>query len=286
MHLGSGLDLEGLTPRLRRTHTTVITAAVAIVLPYVGVFVFDAVESVTAMTIALNAVTTPWIAILAIGALRTPSYDAVDPQAFRARLPRRSVLVHRRLARRCGDGVVGGRCVRLAGHQHHPVRRAAGRRRGRRRPEHDRIGRDRGLDLCGVTALHRRMTNAEDADALVTEFCALWSRPDLDAIVGYFTEDAVYHNIPMPPAEGREAIREFIAGFMAAFDGIDFTVHRQIAQGDARSCTVMNERTDVMRRQDGLEIELPVMGVFEVRDGRIAAWRDYFDMGMVTAAFE
>ena len=78
----SGLDLEGLTPRLRRTQTTVITAAVAIVLLYVGVFVFDAVESVTAMTIALNAVITPWIAILAIGALRTESYDPTDLQAF------------------------------------------------------------------------------------------------------------------------------------------------------------------------------------------------------------
>ncbi len=78
----SGLDLEGLTPRLRRTQTTVITAAVAIVLLYVGVFVFDAVESVTAMTIALNAVITPWIAILAIGAIRTRSYDPVDLQAF------------------------------------------------------------------------------------------------------------------------------------------------------------------------------------------------------------
>ena len=78
----SGLDLEGLTPRLRRTQTTVMTAAVAIVLLYVGVFVFDAVESVTAMTIALNALITPWIAILAIGAVRTRSYDPVDLQAF------------------------------------------------------------------------------------------------------------------------------------------------------------------------------------------------------------
>src|ERR1700754_3310776 len=78
----SGLDLEGLTPRLKRTQTTIITAAVAIVLLYVGVFVFDAVESVTAMTVALNAVITPWVAILAIGALRTPDYDPVDLQAF------------------------------------------------------------------------------------------------------------------------------------------------------------------------------------------------------------
>jgi purine-cytosine permease-like protein len=78
----SGLDLEGLTPRLKRTQTTVITAAVAIALLYLGVFVFDAVESVTAMTVALNAVITPWVAILAIGALRTRGYDPTDLQAF------------------------------------------------------------------------------------------------------------------------------------------------------------------------------------------------------------
>ena len=82
----SGLDLEGLTPKLRRTQTTVITAVVAIVLLYLGVFVFDAVDSVTAMTVALNAVITPWVAVLAIGALRNRlrgnGYDPVDLQAF------------------------------------------------------------------------------------------------------------------------------------------------------------------------------------------------------------
>jgi purine-cytosine permease-like protein len=78
----SGLDLEGLAPQLKRTQTTIITAAVAIALLYLGVFVFDAVESVTAMTVALNAVITPWVAILAIGALRTKTYDPTDLQAF------------------------------------------------------------------------------------------------------------------------------------------------------------------------------------------------------------
>jgi len=80
----SGLDLEGLAPQLKRTQTTIITAAVAIVLLYVGVFVFDAVGSVTAMTVVLNAVITPWVAVLAIGALRARrvGYDPVDLQAF------------------------------------------------------------------------------------------------------------------------------------------------------------------------------------------------------------
>ena len=34
------------------------------------------------MTVALNAILTPWIAIMAIGALTTRSYDPTDLQAF------------------------------------------------------------------------------------------------------------------------------------------------------------------------------------------------------------
>lgn len=119
------------------------------------------------------------------------------------------------------------------------------------------------------------------ADDLVTEFCNLWATPDAEQLAGYFTEDAVYHNIPMQPLHGRTAIKEFIEGFTAAVDGIDFRIHRQLTNGEL----VMNERTDVLRRKDGGEIHLPVAGVFEIRDGRIAAWRDYFDMAAITSGF-
>jgi limonene-1,2-epoxide hydrolase len=118
-------------------------------------------------------------------------------------------------------------------------------------------------------------------DEVVTEFCNKWLAANPDELADYFTDDAVYHNIPMEPVHGREAIREFIAGFTAGFDGIDFQVHRQISDGNV----VMNERTDVMRRKDGGEIPLPVTGVFELVDGKIAAWRDYFDLATVTSAF-
>lgn len=120
-----------------------------------------------------------------------------------------------------------------------------------------------------------------DPEVVVKDFCKLWLKSDIDAIVDSFTEDAVYHNIPMPAVTGRAAIRDFITGFLAAFDGVDFVIHRQLSQGGI----VMNERTDVMRRKDGGEVPVLVMGVFEIRDGKIAAWRDYFDMGSVTAAF-
>lgn len=118
-------------------------------------------------------------------------------------------------------------------------------------------------------------------DELVTEFCGLWATPDAETLAGYFTEDAVYHNIPMQALYGRPAIKEFIEGFTAALDGIDFRIHRQLSNG----LLVMNERTDVLRRKDGGEVHLPVAGIFEIRDGRIAAWRDYFDMAAITAGF-
>jgi limonene-1,2-epoxide hydrolase len=122
---------------------------------------------------------------------------------------------------------------------------------------------------------------ARSPDELITEFCTLWASPDPDRLANYFTEDAVYHNIPMEAVQGREAIRQFIAGFVAGFDGIDFRVHRQVSDGTV----VMNERTDVMRSKDGKEVPLPVMGVFEVVDDQIAAWRDYFDLATVTRTF-
>lgn len=122
------------------------------------------------------------------------------------------------------------------------------------------------------------MSTAEDA--LITEFCELWSNPDPDVLASYFAEDAVYHNVPMEPVHGRDAIRSFIAGFLSTFDGIDFRIHRQISTDGL----VMNERTDMLRGASKTT-PLPVMGVFELVDGKITAWRDYFDMTAITDAF-
>ena len=108
---------------------------------------------------------------------------------------------------------------------------------------------------------------------VVRDFCALWAKGDLDAIVECFTEDAVYHNIPVAPVTGKSAIRVTIAGFTTGVDSIEFRVLNIAADGNL----VLTERVDVFSMPT-VTIELPVMGTFEVRDGKIAAWRDYFDL--------
>jgi limonene-1,2-epoxide hydrolase len=110
---------------------------------------------------------------------------------------------------------------------------------------------------------------------IITDFCNCWASRDIDAIMDFFAEDAVYHNIPMDPANvGREQIRGVINMFMADPDEVQFQVHHQAENADG---VVMNERTDTFRIGDHT-IALRVMGVFELADGKIIAWRDYFDM--------
>ena len=108
---------------------------------------------------------------------------------------------------------------------------------------------------------------------VVERFCAAWGTGDLDAIAAFFTDDAVYHNIPVAPVVGPEAIRATIEGFTGGVESIELRLDAIAASGG----TVLTERVDIFRFPNGV-ISLPVMGAFEVVDGKIAAWRDYFDM--------
>ena len=74
------------------------------------------------------------------------------------------------------------------------------------------------------------------------EFCKLWASRDIDRIMDYFTDDALYVNIPIdPPNRGKEQIRATIEGFTAMASAIEFIVHHQAENEDGR---VLNERTD------------------------------------------
>jgi limonene-1,2-epoxide hydrolase len=112
-----------------------------------------------------------------------------------------------------------------------------------------------------------------DSIELVRRFCAQWEQGDIDALLAYFTEDAIYHNIPIEPVVGIDGIRTTIEMFTSAVERVEFHLLHIAAEGD----TVLTERVDVFVLPVK-NIELPVMGTFDVRDGKIAAWRDYFDL--------
>lgn len=111
---------------------------------------------------------------------------------------------------------------------------------------------------------------------IVLAFVDAWNRMDWNTVLDLLTEDVFYHNIPMQPLEGREAVRAFIGGM--DMQSVDWEVLSIAENGDK----VLTERLDKFVLADGRRLAVPVMGTFEIRDGRIAAWRDYFDLATFT----
>ena len=77
---------------------------------------------------------------------------------------------------------------------------------------------------------------------------------------------------------GPEAIRAMLESFMGPASHAEFEIKGIAAHGNL----VLTERVDRFV-VNGKPVALPVMGAFEVRaDGKITAWRDYFDLAQFT----
>lgn len=116
-----------------------------------------------------------------------------------------------------------------------------------------------------------------DARQVVRDFCAAWEARDQQRILDAFADDGVYHNMPMQPAVGKDAIKGLLGMILAPASDVKFEIKHIVADGNV----VLTERLDTFV-MGGKTVTLPVMGVFEVRDGKIAAWRDYFDLATWT----
>jgi limonene-1,2-epoxide hydrolase len=101
------------------------------------------------------------------------------------------------------------------------------------------------------------------------------SRNDPDELCSYFTADAVFVNGASFTLRGEAELRRFFEELQGRVQSCEFEVVHLAVSGDV----VLTERIDRVV-VDGQRIVLPIMGVFEVVDGRVAAWRDYFDRGL------
>jgi limonene-1,2-epoxide hydrolase len=110
--------------------------------------------------------------------------------------------------------------------------------------------------------------------AVVTAFLEAFAAMDFDAALAYLADDVEYTNIPMGSVAGHAGVRQVLEPFFAPIHENEFVVLRTAATGPV----VFVERLDRHRLDHGWR-ELPVTGVFEVHDGRITVWRDYFDLG-------
>ena len=120
-----------------------------------------------------------------------------------------------------------------------------------------------------MRAYTARMSNTDT----IRGFLAAFDAKDIDGLMALFADDGIYHNMPGDPIHGVEAIRKVIDGYTSPATTIDWQL---LAIAETPDGTVLTERLD---RFDfgGKWVELPGMGSFDLVDGKITAWRDYFD---------
>lgn len=114
--------------------------------------------------------------------------------------------------------------------------------------------------------------SSPDNVAIITDFIAAWSRLDPDELASYFAEDGCYHNVPVGPVVGRDNVRGMIAAFTADWTATTWDLLNIVGSDDV----VIAERLDRTEAGDK-SVDLPCTGVFEMADGKIKVWRDYFD---------
>jgi limonene-1,2-epoxide hydrolase len=137
------------------------------------------------------------------------------------------------------------------------------------------------MRTCFTAAYSSIMTTpTETVQAFVDVFVSAWPTADAARVAALFTEDASYHNGPLEPVHGRDAIEATLSEFMAMGGEVAVDMLHMLA-GDQ---VVMTERIDHFVIA-GKTYSLPVMGVFEIDNGKIRAWRDYFDLAQFSSLF-
>jgi limonene-1,2-epoxide hydrolase len=115
---------------------------------------------------------------------------------------------------------------------------------------------------------------------VISAFLAAMAVGDYDSAMNYIASDCEYDNVPMGKVYGPEGVRATLEPFFAPTLENELIVLRQVIDGPV----VVMERLDRHRLLDGW-VELPVMGVWEVRGGQITLWRDYFDLATLMNAW-
>jgi limonene-1,2-epoxide hydrolase len=117
-------------------------------------------------------------------------------------------------------------------------------------------------------------TDSPHPTDIVQAFLTAFEKMDFDAATSFLAADVEYTNVPIGTVRGHVGVRQVLEPFFAPIHENVFVVLRHAADGGV----VFLERLDRHRLDHGWR-ELPVNSVFEVHDGMITVWRDYFDLG-------
>jgi limonene-1,2-epoxide hydrolase len=122
-----------------------------------------------------------------------------------------------------------------------------------------------------------------DADRLITahEMINAWNRLDWDRVIELFAEDGRLHSMmEAEPTVGRDDIGRRIRKLAEGVTEVNLEIRNiGIVNG-----MVFTERVDRFTA-NGNHGAVPVVGLLEIEDGHVTAWREYYDRATLLRGF-
>lgn len=114
--------------------------------------------------------------------------------------------------------------------------------------------------------------------AVVEDMIHAWNVRDWKKVGDLFAEDGVLHSMMIEPVQGRAQIAARIEALGAGIDSITLHIHNIGVVGNV----VVIERTDEFV-YNGHHGKVPVVGILEIENGKVKAWREYYDRAQLLA---
>jgi DNA-binding transcriptional MerR regulator/limonene-1,2-epoxide hydrolase len=117
---------------------------------------------------------------------------------------------------------------------------------------------------------------------IVESFAEAFNRRDIDGILACFTDDATYDDLFYGEAGGHEGLRALFGRMLGEGAEIEWTLDNVVASPavEIAEWTFRLVVSDAVPRSAGRTVSLRGVSVFELRDSRCCAYREYFDRGV------
>jgi len=123
------------------------------------------------------------------------------------------------------------------------------------------------------------MDRSETSLGVARSMIDAWRVLDWDRVANLFTDDGVLQVVPLKPYTGRAAIKAHLDQIASGIERLDFKIKHLNAIGHI----VLFERSDEFVYK-GRTASVPVVGVMEISDGHVKAWREYMDLATMSKA--
>ena len=111
---------------------------------------------------------------------------------------------------------------------------------------------------------------------IIDRFHRAFAKGDFQSVMDCCTDDVVWDNVPMKPIVGKQAVLTFLEKFARGMSDPRYE-RKNVLERDG---LVMVEGVENYVK-NSKSVRVPYMAAFEIRDGKISQWRDYFDLSTV-----